>query len=200
MGNAKHLKNNESVFTKVKNAKNKRFKLTLPAIIALFVVMFAVGGTVAYLMMHTTPVQNKFTPATVTCAVNETFDGTTKSNVTVQNTGDVPAYLRVRLVSYRVNNAGDRIGGTAAVPNFTLGENWVKNGDYYYYTLPVSAGESTVELINSITLISYNDADGGKQAIDVMAEAIQSEPAKAIGEAWGVTITQGNVATYAAGN
>ena len=43
---------------------------------------------------------------------------------------------------------------------------------------------------------SYEDADGGKQAIDVMAEAIQSEPEKAVGEAWGVRISQGNVTDY----
>lgn len=45
---------------------------------------------------------------------------------------------------------------------------------------------------------SYTDADGGKQVIEVMAEAIQAEPARAVGEAWGVTITEGNVAPYIA--
>ena len=32
---------------------------------------------------------------------------------------------------------------------------------------------------------SYTDADGGKQAIDVMAEAIQSVPEAAVKAAWG---------------
>ena len=39
-------------------------------------------------------------------------------------------------------------------------------------------------------------ADGGKQALEIMAEAIQSAPAEAAGQAWGVTITPGRVARY----
>ena len=52
-------------------------------------------------------------------------------------------------------------------------------------------------LIDSLTLTgSYNDADGGKQALEIMAEAIQSAPEEAAGQAWGVTITPGRVARY----
>ena len=37
-----------------------------------------------------------------------------------------------------------------------------------------------------MTLIgSYMDTDGGKQAVDVMAEAIQSVPGAAVKAAWG---------------
>ncbi|MDD6047684.1 MAG: hypothetical protein PUC97_09760, partial [bacterium] len=86
------------------------------------------------------------------------------------------------------------------IPTFTPGTNWVKSGDYYYYTLPVAANGGTPAnpLIGEpgIALIEYTDADGGMQAIEVMAEAIQSQPAKAVGEAWGVTISQGSVTAY----
>ena len=52
-------------------------------------------------------------------------------------------------------------------------------------------------LIDSLTLTgSYNDADGGKQALEIMAEAIQSAPEGAAGQAWGVTITPGRWARY----
>ena len=41
-------------------------------------------------------------------------------------------------------------------------------------------------LIESITLkMEYQDTDGGHQAMDVMAEAIQSQPEAAVREAWG---------------
>ena len=40
---------------------------------------------------------------------------------------------------------------------------------------------------------SYDDIDGGKQAVDVMAEAIQSAPEKAVADACGVQIAQGSV-------
>lgn len=49
---------------------------------------------------------------------------------------------------------------------------------------------------DGIELSSYTDADGGKQVIEVMAEAIQSSPAEAVGESWNVTITRGNVSAY----
>ena len=169
--------------------------------IALVLVLaLAVGGTLAYLFTRTDDVQNTFTPSHVTCEVTESFDGTTKRDVNVTNTGDIDAYLRVKLVTYRVNEKGDRIGGTAEIPTFTPGAGWVQYGDYYYYTKPVAPNaQPKTALIDSITLRDYDDADGGKQVIEVMAEAIQSVPDKAVGDAWGVTITDGNVTAYTAG-
>ena len=160
----------------------------------LLVVTLAISGTVAYLVTKSEPVENKFTPSHVACQVTEDFDGTTKSNVNVTNTGDTDAYIRVKLVSYRVNAQGQHIGGTVAVPSFTPGENWKLHTDgYYYYTLPVAPGEEPkADLIGSIDLTgSYDDADGGKQVIEVMAEAIQSGPADAVGKSWGVTVENG---------
>ena len=34
----------------------------------------------------------------------------------------------------------------------------------------------------------YQDADGGKQVIEVIAEAIQSVPTTVVAEKWGVTV------------
>ena len=176
--------------------KNTR-AITLLIALLLFSAL-AVGGTVAWLTANATPVKNTFTPSNVACRVTENFDGTTKSNVNVTNTGDTEAYIRVKLVTYRVNGDGQHIGGTATLPSFTRGENWVAFGGYYYYTLPVAAGASpAADLIDSITLTgSYNDADGGKQVVEVMAEAIQSQPAEAVGSSWGVTISEGSVTAY----
>lgn len=171
----------------------------------LLLTVFAVGGTVAYLVTKTTPVQNTFTPAAVSCEVTETFENNVKSNVNVTNTGDTDVYIRVKLVSYRVkevNGEVKHIGGTATVPDFTLGTNWVKNGGYYYYTQPVSPGSSPFYPLigeTGITLIEYTDADGGKQVIEVMAEAIQSSPASAVQQAWGVSISEGSVTGNSAG-
>lgn len=174
----------------------KRLSTLLLSVI--LVVTIAVGGTVAYLVTQDAPITNTFTPSHVTCKVDENFDGKTKTNVNVINTGDTEAYIRVKLVTYRVNAAGQHIGGTATIPEFDPGTNWFEYGGYYYYTLPVKPGEHpTSDLISSITLKdSYTDADGGKQVIEVMAEAIQSAPAEAIGKSWGVTISEGSVAAY----
>ena len=173
-------------------------RLTTLLLSGLLLVTLIVGGTVAYLVTQVTPVTNTFTPSHVTCQVEEKFDGKEKKDVNVTNTGDTDAYIRVKLVTYRVNDNGDHIGGTASVPDFTPGENWVPYGDYYYYTLSVKPNEQPAKaLIDRIALTgSYNDADGGKQVIEVMAEAIQSSPAEAVGNSWGVSISQGSVSAY----
>ena len=185
---------------KQRSRKNTR-TITLLIALLLFSAL-AVGGTVAWLTANATPVENTFTPSNVACSVTENFDGTTKSNVNVTNTGDTEAYIRVKLVTYRTNDQGQHIGGTATLPSFDLGENWVAFGGYYYYTLPVAAGKKpAADLTETMTLTSsYSDADGGHQAIDVMAEAIQSQPAEAVGSSWGVSISEGSVTAYNPGN
>lgn len=178
--------------------RQKKNRLTVLILSMVMLVTVAVGGTLAYLTTKDAPVTNTFTPSAVACQVTENFDGTEKKNVNVKNTGDTEAYIRVRLVTYRVNDQNQHIGGAAAIPEFTPGTNWVKFSDYYYYTLPVKPGEKPVnDLIGQMTLTgSYADADGGKQVIEVMAEAIQSGPAEAVGNSWGVSITKGSVAAY----
>lgn len=155
----------------------------------LLVIGMVVGGTVAWLSTKSAPITNTFLPSKVACQVQEEFNSTTgvKTNVNVENTGDIDAYIRVKLVTYRTNDQGQHIGGTASLPTFTLGANWVSYDGYYYYTLPVAPGERPeTNLTDSMMLIdSYTDADGGKQAIDVMAEAIQSVPEDAVKAAWG---------------
>lgn len=166
--------------------RSKKTGTLLFSLVLLLTMM--VGGTLAYLTIQTKPVVNQFTPSHVSCTVTESFNGTTKSNVNVKNDSDINAYIRVKLVTYRVNAANQHIGGTAALPAFTLGAGWVKHGEYYYYTQPVAPGASpAANLTDSMTLTgSYTDADGGKQVIEVMAEAIQSVPASAVESAWGV--------------
>lgn len=180
--------------------KRRTRRLNALLLSMVLLVTVAIGGTLAYLVTQDEPITNTFTPSLVTCKVTETFDEDSgeKKEVNVQNTGDTDAYIRVRLVTYRTNAAGRHIGGTATIPEFTPGTNWVEYGDYYYYTLPVKPSEKpTTDLISSITLTqNYADSDGGNQAIDVMAEAIQSGPAEAVGTAWGVSISQGSVTAY----
>ena len=191
--------NGSHVSPRKKSGRSRRPLLLLASLVLLLAL--AVGGTVAWLTANTGNVANTFTPSHVTCEVNESFDGETKSNVNVTNTSDIYAYIRVKLVTYRVNANGDHIGGTATIPTFEPGVGWKLYNGYYYYTSPVEPGKTTANLINSIELTgSYNDADGGKQVVEVMAEAIQSQPAKAVGEAWGVSIAPGSVTAYSAGN
>lgn len=178
----------------LQHRRKRRSKKTGTLFLSLLLVAtMVVGGTLAYLFTNTEPVENIFTPSYVSCSVTEEFNGTIKRNVNVTNTGNIDAYIRVKLVTYRVNDEGYHIGGTAKIPPFDPGAGWVEKGDYYYYTKPVAPDEQPeTSLISSIDLIgSYTDADGGKQVIEVMAEAIQAngvadDSTKAVVKAWGV--------------
>ena len=175
--------------------RKRRGRMATVVLSLVLLLALAVGGTVAWLSARTPEVTNTFTPAHVTCEVEEAFDKTTGVKTNVKNTSDIDVYIRVKLVTYRTNDAGQHIGGTAELPAFTLGENWVEKDGYYYYTLPVAPGKTpAANLADKMTLTaSYDDADGGKQALDVMAEAIQSAPEEAVADAWGVKIAQGSV-------
>lgn len=181
----------------VRKPHKGRGRLAMMVLSVVLLLALAVGGTLAWLSTKTTSVTNTFTPARVTCEVEEDFNENTgvKTKVNVTNTGNIAVYIRVKLVTYRTNDAGQHIGGKADLPEFTLGKDWVEHGGYYYYTLPVAPGQQPdTNLAKKMPLkTSYRDADGGKQALDVMAEAIQSAPEKAVADAWGVKIAPGSV-------
>lgn len=168
----------------------KRKRKPILVLFAVLTLVLCIGGTLALLLDRDVPITNTFTEAQVSCHVTEDFDGTTKTSVNVVNDSNITAYLRVKLVTYRVNDAGQHIGGTATIPAFTPGNGWFEQDGYYYYSQLVAAGASPANnLINSIELNdSYSDADGGKQVIEVMAEAIQSVPTSVVAEKWDVTV------------
>ena len=170
-------------------------RLTTMVIATVLLLALAIGGTVAWLSTKDAPITNTFNPSKVACEVTEKFDGSTgvKSNVNVKNTGTIDAFIRVKLVTYRVNKDNQHIGGEAEIPTFTLGAGWAYYEGYYYYTLPVAPGKQPkTNLTDSMILTgTYNDADGGKQVIEVMAEAIQSVPEDAVKAAWGAEFSIG---------
>lgn len=168
-----------------KTAHKGRLNATIISVV--LILTMAVGGTIAFLSTKTDPVVNTFNPSQVTCSVVEDFDGKTKTNVNVENTGDIPAFIRVKLVAYRTNDAGQHIGGVSEVPAFTLGKDWARCGDYYYYTYPVAPGATPADSLAEVIKLTenYTDVDGGHQSIDVIAEAIQAGPEAAVKAAWG---------------
>ena len=184
-----------------KTARKGRLNATIISVV--LILTLAVGGTIAFLSTKTDPVVNTFNPSQVTCSVVEDFDGKTKTNVNVENTGDIPAFIRVKLVAYRTNDQGQHIGGTASLPAFTLGTGWVKCGDYYYYTYPVAPGATPADSLAEVIKLTenYTDVDGGHQSIDVIAEAIQAGPEAAVKAAWGVNFSMsGDNLVVPAGN
>ncbi len=186
------------------HGKKRPKKKTAVCLLALLLLgALAAGGTIAYIMTTSQSVINIFTPTAVSCKVTEDFDGTVKKNVNVRNTSNIDAYIRVKLISYRVNGAGEHIGGVAEIPDFDPGDGWFKADGYYYYRYPIKAGaspnspligESGITLIGDYGYVldenyevSSGDADGGRQVIEVMAEAINTGT-DAVSEAWGLTV------------
>ena len=181
-------------------ASKKRIVLAITIVLLLSV---GVMGTLMYLATKTDTVTNTFEAVNVTCEVQESFDGTVKKDVNVENTSNIDAYLRIKLVTYRVNDNGSKIGGTATIPSFALGDGWFEKDGFYYYRNPVAPGETpAADLIGSdgITLKSYADADGGRQVIEVIAEAIQTEPADVVSEKWNVTVDADGVLSGGSGS
>ena len=87
----------------IKTYSRKPKRSIKPFLIAFCVCILscaAVSGSLAWLISTPEPVVNEFTPGEVTIQVDETFDDehTTKQNVSIKNTGNVPAYIRVALV------------------------------------------------------------------------------------------------------
>ena len=167
----------------------KRSGILLAAVIVLLA--GAVGGTWAFLVAQSEPVQNNFTYAHVSCTIKEKFDGTTKSDVQTQNTGDIPAYIRARIVV----TWKDTSGNVSAVPvkdsdyTMDMGTGWIEGKDgYWYCKTAVNPNVSTPELITECKKpANANVPDDYDLSVEILADAIQSEPASAVTEAWGNT-------------
>lgn len=182
----------------------------------LVLVLGIVGTTLAWLTDKTDALTNNFTYAKVSCEVLETVNEneTQKSDVRIQNTGNTEAYIRATyVVTYR-DNTGSILYETLSnrtwnvdLSNIINKENWAQGEDgYWYCKTPVAPGKETPELfiapINGNGTF-LNDGRSKEQAItyvEILATAIQSQPAKAMGEAWGYTMNNGTLTPYTSGN
>ncbi len=152
-----------------------------------------VGGTVAYLVAGTDPLINNFDLAEVSCSVEEDFNGKIKKDVKIQNTSNIPAYIRAKVVVTWQDAEGNVYGKAPTSEDYTIqynGEVWQQVGDYWYYDEPVAPITEnncyTPVLINRCSS-SGTEPEGYHLSVEILAEAIQSEPTKAIQEAWGYT-------------
>ena len=174
---------------KAKRMNKKQLTLLISLILIITV---AAGGTLAYLVAKTSPVTNTFTPAEVTCQVNETFDNKVKKDVFVENTGDTDAFIRAALVitwKDAARNVAPQtpLAGTDYTISINTGEendNWIAGTDgYYYYKNSVPPDQKTGILINNC-IPKGDGLDGYNLHVEIIAEAIQSEPVSAVTSAW----------------
>lgn len=163
-------------------------------ITGLVIALVLCGAVIAYMFRQTEYENNEFTPAEVSCEVEEAFDGTQKTSVQIENTGNIDAYLRVRFVSYWVDSNGNVVPKASEMPDITMADGWLKGSNgTYYYTVPVAPDGLTDNLL-AAPMILRQDDNGYLQVVEVFAEAIQSEPAKAVTGSWSVTVDDdGNI-------
>lgn len=178
-------------------------KTLIRLITVLSVLLVLLCGTaVALMFRQTTLLTNEFETAVVDCQVHEVTDtgsvmAASKSSITVENTGNIPAYIRLRFVSYWVDSEGNIVGKASEMPSVAYDESaWFKHNDIYYCRTPIAVGDVTPELLQSgTTIVLRTDAQTGyRQVLEVFADAIQSEPHKAVTESWNVKISGDNIA------
>lgn len=179
---------------------SKKRKIILAASL-LLAVCLTVGITAAWLRTDTASRKNTFTLAKVSCEVEETFDGTVKKDVSIRNTGTADAYIRAAIiVTWMKDGAAAEQTVSSVVPQlnkdytlqFAENSGWIQLEDgYWYYTESVPFGESTAQLIDSCTLLEGAEApEGYRLAVEIIASAIQSSPAKVAEENWRVKIDE----------
>ena len=169
------------------------YRTAVLLIAVLLLITTAVGSTAAFLVTKTGPVVEDFAYAQVSCQVTQSGNA-----LTVQNTGTAQAYIRA---SYAVNW---RLDGeesiVAAVPEGyscdpVENPQWEKGEDgYFYYPYPVAPGDETPSLLTCS--VSRPEEPEYTLSVEVVAEAIQSDPAEAAEDAWGATVSDGKLTAY----
>ena len=174
-----------------KKAAHSGAKRSLVLVVSVLVLLLAVaGGTLAWLTAQDS-VTNTFSPAHVTCTVEEKFDGATKENVSIKNTSDIPAYIRAYIVVTWKDSTGNVYGqkpvaGTDYKMSINTNKGWTQKDGYWYCNTAVASGGFTPVLIDSCTSNNSAPNDNYNLSVEIIAEAIQSVPDTAVKEAWGV--------------
>lgn len=175
----------------------------IAAIIASVVLAcgLSVGGTIAWLFDNAS-VTNTFEMAEVSGEISEIppeENENVKKDVVIQNTGDIPAYVRVMLTPTIMNSDGSIANVT---PTFGSNYTWTLNDDdwfegsdgFFYYKTPVAAGGETKILVYEAEEITKDLDEGQYLRLDVSAQLIQADPTDAVKDSWGVNVDgNGNI-------
>ena len=181
--------------------KNRRYwKLLIFSVAATLIAFAAVNGSLAWLT-DSDHADNSFTPASVTCTVEEYFDGHVKSDVTVRNTGNIGAFIRVALAAVWKNTDGTiaavvPVQGTDYQLTWNT-QNWLLGTDgYYYCKTAVAPNDETPVFIDECTVST--SLAGCRFELQIVASAIQYDPPAAVESAWpAIQVTEAGVLTAA---
>ena len=168
-------------------------KQLLLMILLAAVLAFSAGGTVAFIMAKTDKIDNTFEPARVSCEVQESFNGNTKTDVAIENTSDIDAYIRAEVIITWQNENGEVYGqmpaaGTDYAIDYGdigtgISPKWVEGNDgFYYWTAPVAPDGFTGDLIESVEPKGNNVPEGYSLCVEILGSAVQADGGSEIGE------------------
>ena len=199
----------------MKNMKKGNILRLLILIVGLTLVVASISVSIAYILIRSNEITNTFIPAEMSCKVIETEttagDIVTKTSVKAQNTGNIEAYIRVRVVTYWEDSKGNPVAIASPINQFKADNSgtWkYNNTDWiydeanqtFYHKAPVNAGQQTAELLNnSIQLkidevVQENVTFTYHPVVEFIVEGIQSAPGTAAVEAWRVELdANGNI-------
>jgi len=100
---------------------------------------------------------------------------------TVTNDGANPCFVRISVTGWDCLAPAGTITYKTDYVAGALGTDWVKYGDYFYYTKVLPAGATTDALFDQIVIpTDLKNGDGTTEFdLDVKAEAVQAQGAKA---------------------
>ena len=179
---------------KLKLLQSKQSLAIKLVICLILLLMISVGGTIAFVVTHTSEIRNTFTESVVKCEVDETFKDNVKSNVSIKNTGDTTAYIRAFVNVTWINESGQVASVSPKSTDYMIEystSGWLKGSDgYYYYSLPVQPNDKTAVLINSCRLLETASApDGYYLSVEIVCSAIQSTPVSVVSDIWHVQLS-----------
>lgn len=174
-------------------------KVSLLLVSLVLIAAIAVGSTVAFIATSTEPITNIFNPANVTIDIDEKIENGVKTDVKVKNTGNTDAFIRAQIV-VTWKDANGNVSATKPEEDtdytMTLNEaDWFQGTDgFYYCTKSVAPNGSTPALITECKKADgVTPPDGYDLSVEIIASGIQSTPASAVTEAWGMTVTNGQL-------
>ena len=184
--------------------KWKLQKWVIATLFLLVVIAAGIPTARAFMFTKSSTVNLTYVPAKLSCVVEEVFDGTTKSVIQVKNTSNTDVYIRVRLVTYWKDSKGNTVARKSPDRDFQLETDWLANdwfeypigSGFYYYTKPVAPDGYTTDMLSSDISLAQKDGESLNtttkftyhQALDILAEAIQSNPTATVEECWPVVV------------
>ena len=165
----------------------------IPLILLIGLISFGFLGTIAYLSSISLA-KNTWKVAKVSNEVKETFHNKIKENVSIKNTGDIPTYVRAKIVISYEDNDGiilddEPVLNTDYSLTLSNSTNWIYNANdgFYYYKNIVNPNTETDILIRECKELTTNTDK--VLTVDIISQNIQANPTSAVEEAWNVVVS-----------